>query len=451
MSKVNVLRKKYLKFVYERYSYKIKGKDLKIFFDFQISSNYEKCSRSICFKPEITIKNINKKRLVKTGDRVLDNFVFHLGLMEIPSYWKATCSPIIEIRAGYLDKKQIKWWKDFILNGMGQFFYENKINFKSPNFLKITSVAENCSPSKLAKNCSPQSLTKNFLIPMGEGKDSIVTLESLKQKFGLKNINCFIVNPTKEHFKILKIAKIKNPVIVERKVDLVLSKLYQKGFLNGHTPITAVISNLAVFCGVLFGYKNIVMSCEKSADEGNVKYLGKIINHQWSKTSKFEKKFREYTKKYLTKNIKYFSFLRQLYEIQIAKIFSQFPKYFPVFLSCNEARKTKSWTKKPLGKWCGKCSKCLFIWTILYPFVEEKKLIKIFGKNLFEDKKLLPIMKQLIGESKYKPFECVGTKKECLTAFYLSWKKSRNKMPFLLKYFENRILPNFCSFRIFKV
>ena len=443
MNKVNVLRKKYPRFIYEKYYYKIFKNDLKILFDFKIDSNYEKCSRSICFKPEITIKNIDKKQLSVIGDKVLDNFVFHLGLMEIPSYWKATCSPEIEIKAGYLDKNQIKWWKDLIINGMGQFFYENQINFTKTNFLKIISVTKN-----ITKNSSPLILVKNrFLIPMGEGKDSIVTLESLKQKFGLKNLNCFIVNPTKEHFKILKVAGIKNPVIVERKIDLTLFKLNQKGFLNGHTPITAVISNLAVFTAVLFGYRNVVMSCERSADEGNIKYLGRIINHQWSKTSEFEKKFREYTKKYLAKDIDYFSFLKPLYEIQIAKIFSQFPQYFPVFLSCNEARKTKSRTKKPTGKWCGKCSKCLFIWTILYPFVEEKKLIKIFGKNLFEDKKLLPIMKQLIGESKTKPFECVGTKKECLTAFYLSWRKYREqfsvKLPFLLKYFENRILPKY--------
>ena len=445
MNKVNVLRKKYPRFIYEKYYYKIFKNDLKILFDFKIDSNYEKCSRSICFKPEITIKNIDKKQLSLIGDKILDNFVFHLGLMEIPSYWKASCSPEIEIRAGYLNKNQIKWWKDFILNGMGQFFYENQINFKSLNFLKITSVEKDSSPPKMAENCSMPFLTKKFLIPMGEGKDSIVTLELLKQKFDMKNLNCFIVNPTKEHFKILKIAKIKNPIIVKRKVDLVLSKLNQKGFLNGHTPITAVISNLAVFCGVLFGYKNIALSCEKSANEGNVRYLEKIINHQWSKTFEFEKKFRNYIKKYLAKNIQYFSFLRTLYEIQIAKIFSQFPQYFPVFLSCNEARKTKSWTKKPTGKWCGKCSKCLFIWTILYPFVEEKKLIKIFHKNLFEDKKLLPIMKQLIGESKTKPFECIGAKKECLIAFYLSWRKYREqfsvKLPFLLKYFENNILP----------
>ncbi|MCK4520406.1 hypothetical protein KAT95_00875 [Candidatus Parcubacteria bacterium] len=455
MNKIDRLRKKYPRFVYESYSYKIFKNDLKIFFDFKIS-HYEDRPRSIFFKPEIIIRNIDKKRLNQIGDKVLDNLVFHLGLMEIPSYWKATCSPIIEIKAGYLNKDQIKWWKDFILNGMGQFFYENQIDFTKPDFIKICCLSEiNKNQSKLT---IVNLLEDKILIPMGEGKDSIITLELLKkfEKSGrdIKNqINCFIVNPKKGHFKILKIAGAKNPVIVRRKVDLVLSKLYQKGFLNGHTPITALISNLAVFAAVLFGYKNIAMSCERSADEGNIKYLGKTINHQWSKTFEFENKFRNYLKKYLVKDINYFSFLRPLYEIQIAKLFSEFHEYFPVFLSCNEARKTNSWTKKPTGKWCGKCSKCLFVFLILYPFIKEEKVVEIFNKNLFQDQKLIPLMKELVGETKFKPFECIGTKKECLIAFYLalrSFKQRRvnKKLPVVLDYFEKKILPKYSKLKL---
>jgi hypothetical protein len=52
-------------------------------------------------------------------------------------------------------------------------------------------------------------------------------------------------------------------------------------------------------------------------------------------------------------------------------------------------------------------------------------------------------MKQLIGERGYKPFECVGTKKESLTAFYLSWRKYDNQasLPFLLDYFQKKVKP----------
>ncbi len=432
MKKVEVLRKKYPKFVYQGYSYKINKNDLKISFDFFIEPD-------IFFKPEITIKNINKKRLTLIGDRVLDNLIFHLGLVELISYWKSTCSPEIEIRAGSLNKEQIKWWKDLIINGMGEFFYKNKIDFTQRNFLKIKS-----NDAELSAGIFEKKLSNKFIIPIGGGKDSIVTLEILKKQ--KKNINCFSLNPTETAKRVMKVGNCKNPIIINRKIDKKLLELNQKGYLNGHTPFSAYLGFLTVFCAVIFDYKHIAFSNERSANEGNLKYLGKTVNHQYSKSFEFEQKFRDYSKKYLAKNVEYFSFLRSLYEIQIAKLFSQFPQYFPVFLSCNEAYKTDSGKKKPKKKWCGNCSKCLFVFTILYPFIEEKKLIKIFKKNLFENKKLLPMMLELIGERRFKPFECVGTKKECLVAFLMSYKKvkqEKNKLPFLLNYFENKILPKY--------
>jgi hypothetical protein len=190
---------------------------------------------------------------------------------------------------------------------------------------------------------------------------------------------------------------------------------------------------------VLKDYKFIAFSNEKSSNEGNVKYLGRIINHQYSKSEEFEKKFRFYSKKYLAKNVECFSLLRNLYELEISALFSQFPQYFNAFLSCNVAFQTNSGTKKPIKKWCGKCPKCLFVFASLYPFIGER-VIKIFRKNLFEDKKLLPLMLQLIGKKKFKPFECVGTKKESFLAFKLSferWKRENKKLPFLLKKFQD--------------
>lgn len=46
------------------------------------------------------------------------------------------------------------------------------------------------------------------------------------------------------------------------------------------------------------------------------------------------------------------------------------------------------------------------------PFISQEELAEIFGKNLLEDKDLIPILKQLNGEVEVKPFECVGTVEE---------------------------------------
>lgn len=455
--KYKELRKKYPRFIYEKYSYKISGNNLEIFFNFKVE---EKLSSSpslrslhslrsvtepnIRFRSKVIVENINKSRVALVevkSPRVLNNLVFHLGLMEILSYWKATCSPEIIIKAGPLNKEQIKWWKDLIINGMGQFFYENKIDYRKPNFIKISHLQRFDKKSAIVeilpklKNC--------VLAPIGGGKDSAVALEILKKN--KKRINCFSLNSTEAAKKIMKIASCKKPIIIRRRIDDKLLELNRRGFLNGHTPFSAYLAFLSILCTIIFGQKYIAFSNERSSNEGNIKYLGKIINHQYSKSFDFEKKFKNYSKKYLVKNIGYFSFLRPLYEIQVAKLFSKYPKYFSSFLSCNEAYKTASGTKKPTKKWCSNCPKCLFVFATLYPFIEKQKLIKIFGENLFKKKGLLPIMQELIGERKFKPFECVGTKKESLVAFYLGWREAKRvgDLPFLLNYFKEKILPKY--------
>jgi len=432
--KLGDLRKKHPKFIYENYSYKISKNNLEIFFDFKIEPD-------IFFKPKIIIENIDESRIKRIGDKILNNLVFNLGLIEMISYWKATCSKAIEIKPGYLNQSQIRWWKYLIKNGMGQFFYENKLDFKIVDSLNIISNNNKAKDFEVFE----QKLSNKILTPVGGGKDSIVSLEMLK-KSKYDNF-CFSLNPTDNVKKIFKIAECKNHIIVKRKIDSKLLELNRKGFLNGHTPFSAYLAFLTVLIGVVFDIKYIAFSNERSSNEGNVKYLGKIINHQYSKSFDFENKFRNYSKKYLIKDIEYFSFLRPLYEIQIGKWFSKyFKKYGNVFLSCNEAYKTHSGKRRQIKKWCCQCSKCLFVFAVLYPFVKSNELIKIFGKNLFEKKELLNLMKELIGERRFKPFECVGTKKESLIAFYLSLKKAKKEgkeLPYLLKHFEDKILTKY--------
>jgi len=422
------LRKKYPKFIYERYSYGISKNNLEILFSFRITPDIE-------FKPKISIENISKSNLEKLGNETLENLIFNLGLIEMVSYWKATCSPKIEIMAGSLNRKQINWWKNLITKGMGQFFYENKIDFRKPDFLEI--IVPDKRSSTLKTKGKLTGLKNEYLVPVGGGKDSAVTMELLKK--AAKNIQCFSLNPTKAALRIMKIAGCKKPVTARREIDKRLLELNRKGYLNGHTPFSAYLAFLSLLTAAISGQKYIALSNERSSNEGNVKYLGKAINHQWSKSFEFEDKFRDYSKKYLADNIEYFSFLRPLYEIQIAKIFSKHPQYFPSFLSCNEAYKTASGTRKPTGEWCGNCSKCLFVYAILYPFLKGKQLSRIFKKDVFENEELLPTMQQLIGERGFKPFECVGTKKESLAAFCLSLGR-KPQLPFLLRYFKTKAL-----------
>jgi len=413
------LKRKYPKFIYENYSYKISGRNLEIFFIFSVGN--------IFFKPKIVVENIDLKSLKRIGDGALDNLAFNLGLMELLSYWKAACSPLIEVKAGYLNKEQIKWWKNLIIKGMGQFYYENKIDWRKKNFLKIVSVGD--------KRLKPHlNILKNrYLVPFAGGRDSIVTLESLKRK--KLDITLFTVNPIEKIQKTMKVSGIKKQIIIRRTIDRRLLDLNRRGYLNGHTPFTGILSFISVLCAVMFNYKNIAFSNEKSSDEGNVKYLGRMVNHQWAKSSEFEKMFKNYCKKHLARNINYFSYIRDYGELEISKKLSGYKKYFPVFSSCNAGMKIN--TKGILQakeRWCGNCPKCLFVYMTLYPFLTKKELLKIFNKDIFENKRLLPIMNGLLGKNTIKPFECVGTKEESQKAFILCFKKAKKegKIPYLL-------------------
>ncbi|OQB07058.1 MAG: hypothetical protein BWY21_01767 [Parcubacteria group bacterium ADurb.Bin216] len=427
------LRKAYPSFCYESSDYLIKGNKINISFCFK-AGDYS-------FNPKVSIEVEKEIKVTKKNAIALDNLVFHLGMVELLSYWKAFCSPKIVIQAGYLNSKQLEWWKDLLLEGMGQYFFENKIDFTKEGFVEFV-----CEKEEVDVPCFEVKNPKGVLLPIGGGKDSATSIEICKKT--KEKVTPFVLNMNKNIKSMIKAAGLSNPIICTRKIEDSLLELNREGYLNGHTPFVAYLSFLGLISAAISNMKYLVLSNEKSSNEGNTSFKGKEINHQYSKTYAFEKAFRSYVSKYLTSDVSYFSLLRPLYELQIARIFSKYPQYFPVFLSCNEAQKTYSGTKEKIEKWCGCCSKCLFVFIVLSPFLNKREMKSIFSKDLFDDKNLIPIMVELVDDKKVKPLECVGTRKECLIALYLSWKTNNlleQKQPELLAYFEKKILPQYTN------
>lgn len=420
------LREKYPVFTYQKYQWQIKDRDL--------IANWAMQVGDINFCPQLKINNVNGD-LVLTNKKIVDNFIFHLGLAEIPSYWKATCSPVIKINTGYLNQDQITWWKKLFRKGMGQYYYENQIDFQQANFLNFKTNLDNKTAGIAKDNLANVTVSQKILLAMGGGKDSAVALDILSP---LKSeVSVFILNskilPAGQ--KVAKIAQVKDIITVERNIDPELIRLNKEGFLNGHTPFSSYLAFLSIFLGYLFAIPQVVFANERSSNEANINYLGEAINHQYSKAFEFENDFRVYNQKYLS-NVNYYSLLRPFYELQIAKIFATKEKYFYQFKSCNK--------KASINEWCDKCPKCLSVYLGLSPFVSEEKLLKIFGHDLLKDQELLPIFLEMLGEKGQKPFECVGTFKETLVAVYLSVKRNSQKpLPILLDYAVKNILPKY--------
>ncbi|VAW29859.1 hypothetical protein MNBD_BACTEROID07-1832, partial [hydrothermal vent metagenome] len=252
--------------------------------------------------------------------------------------------------------------------------------------------------------------SSQVLVPIGGGKDSVVSLELLKNSdFRVKP---FLLNPREAGLRTINIAGFseKGAIVVNRTLAPELLKLNEAGFLNGHTPFSALLAFVSAFTALLSGSSNIALSNESSANQSTVP--DSKINHQYSKSFEFEQDFNWYLKRYIHPQLHYFSFLRPLNELQIAALFSCFPQHHFSFRSCNVGSKTDSW--------CGRCPKCLFTYVMLSPFLAQEKLERIFGKNILKDKSLEAMMDELDGKADVKPFECVGTPEEVNAALWKS-------------------------------
>lgn len=367
---------------------------------------------------------------IDVNDPVFKEFVFSLGMVELISYWKAACPPTVRVECGYLSDEQIAWWKKLYYHGLGEFFYTNGVDTDMQRFMTIKTIGVDRKSAIHASNN-----LSGCMIPVGGGKDSIVSLHVLSMYGNTEDNMCFMMNHRNSAFASALLAgyrpeKIYRP---KRYLDRTIVELNKQGFLNGHTPLSALIAFAASMSAYIRGKKYVVLSNESSANEASV--AGSDVNHQYSKSFEFEKDFADYLAKFIPCGVRYFSLLRPLSEIQIAAIFADLKEYHPVFRSCNAGN---AGTK--FDTWCLECSKCLFVTMILSPFLTDDEIKEIFRINLLASKseKMKTYFEQLIGLHESKPFECVGSVDEINFAMCLAISKrlaSGANLPYLLEYY----------------
>ena len=386
-------RTDYPTFTYQGYSYQLTEDGISMVFDFSIDGLSE-------FHPTWFIPRINIVDAIDTD--LIEDMVFSLGMVELISYWKISCPPVVIIKDRLLTPEQIGWWKKLYWGGLGEFYYTNGIEEDFDEFMKIS--CESNKPTRQFKQLEPPSVKPGqlpkVLIPVGGGKDSVVSIELLKEK---ADVNCYVINSRDATDETVKVAKLTDKTVyAKRTLDKNMLDLNKQGYLNGHTPFSALVAFSSIIAGYLNGLNFVALSNEGSANESTV--LNSYVNHQYSKSFEFEADFRSYERKYIGSGVFYFSFLRPLSELQIAMLFSRFKNYHGIFKSCNVGSKQDIW--------CGHCPKCLFVYTILSPYLSLEELDSIFGKRLFEDDTLTEDFDKLCGILPEKPFECVGSRDE---------------------------------------
>jgi len=411
-SKFLDLRKQLSYFSYDSFAWKIVEDKLEITYSFSLSGKYRFEPR-ICipYKPEIF------RPVDSLSPSVMDCLVFHTGMIELISYWKAACPGKVIIRPFSMTEAQLEFWKNVYYQGLGEFFYLNSIDIAPDQFMTVLIAGDSAAGPVFPE------MKGGSLIPVGGGKDSAVTM-GLLNRAGLDWLP-MVINPGETTRNVIN-ASGKDPgtsAEITREIHPELLRLNREGFLNGHTPFSALLAFYGLLAAYLTGRSEIVLSNESSANEATVP--GTSINHQYSKSLSFESDFRDYIRQFISVEFNYFSLLRPLSELQIAGLFSQMPQYHRHFRSCNAGSKT--------GSWCGKCPKCLFTFIILSPFLSPDKLSTIFGRNLLDDPSLNETLEELNGTRETKPFECIGTTDEVNLALELSAAKYEpGNLPFLI-------------------
>ncbi len=331
------------------------------------------------------------------------------------SYYKTAAPPVIDYGATMLTEAEEAFLREFYLQGLAEFAYRNNLDLTA-----LHLQAERGPDQPSAPRTPPGP--RRALVPFGGGIDSIVTVEQVRRQ---ADAALFVVSRPADRFDAIEqpAAVTGLPVVrAEREIDPQLLRSAELGFLNGHVPVTGILSAIAVLAAVLTGRDAVVMSNEWSASIPTLEFGGHPVNHQYSKSEEFEAAFRDVLADQgsgVARLPEYFSWLRDRTELWVGREFAALTRYHDSFRSCNKAFYTER--ARRFAYWCGQCDKCCFIDLILAPFLPAETLRRIFavaGEPL-DDPGLAAKFRSLLGAGA-KPFECVGEVTECRAAVLLA-------------------------------
>ncbi len=331
-----------------------------------------------------------------------------LFLLSGVSYYKTAAPPLIDLGTTPACDEDVAFLREFYREGLGEFGYVNDISLDD---LEITGGGRNL-PEPAPATPRPE----RALIPFGGGIDSVVVVEEVKRR--VPDSSLFIAGrfaPIEASAAVTGL-----PILrAARRIDPQVLRSADHGFLNGHVPVTGILSAIAVTAAVLAGRTSVVMSNERSASSPTVEVGGRGINHQYSKSHQFERGFRRMLSSSVP-GVRYFSALRPYSELWVARRFADLTQYHAVFRSCNQAFHVDPARRS--DSWCGECDKCCFNDLILAPFMSAAQLRAVFtGREPLDRPELMNRFRRLLGDSALaKPFECVGDVGECRAAVLMA-------------------------------
>ena len=351
-----------------------------------------------------------------------------LHLIAGVSYYKAAVPSGIRIDDYSIDAETAALLEDVYRNGLGEFAYRNGLDLRGK--IRFPVAASNASPAPTLNLCP------HALVAIGGGKDSLVSIEALRAE-GVEQTVTWIggsqrIAACAAHTGL--------PTLnIGRQLAPQLFDFNRQGAWNGHIPVTAVNSAIMAFAAVVLGVDQVVFSNERSASYGSMIPGTGEVNHQWSKGWAFESAFGGYLQTHVAADLQYYSLLRPLSELAVARQFAKTDRYDAHFSSCN--RNFHILGERPTSRWCGVCPKCHFVFLALAPFLPKLRLVGIVGRNLLDDAAQQAGYDALLEYGDHKPFECVGEGRESRAAMATLAQRAEWREDVLVKRFANQIAP----------
>lgn len=384
------------------------------------------------FEPEILI---GLPDLGEAGQVILETTYLLAGI----SYYKAYIPAQIECQSFILTPGQLELLKTAYIEGLGQFYVESAPKLAEKYAIKSIKALQTYLETAFSSiTTASRSLGQiaslnpsNYLVSFGGGKDSLVSLELIRQPDRM--ITLFWKNNAKELQPNLWLHPGIKPLVaatgcpvklVERQLDpqLIQEINQDPDSLNGHVPVAVHLMGLAALVAALTNCQTIVFSNEKSADEPSLILEGVPVNHQWSKSSQAEKLIQNVFQQDAGGLVELLNPLREHYELWITKELIKYPQYLRHFSSCNRNFVIKARDQVTGNSWCGNCPKCAFVFLMLRAFLPAQEVEQIMGQDLSMQVALEKDFRGLLGLDPVKPFECVGTREEAQAALFLAEK-----------------------------
>ena len=358
-----------------------------------------------------------------------------LHLIAGVSYYKAAVPGEIRIDSYAIDDATASLLENIYISGLGEFAYRNGLDLHGRVVFPRSASA--------AASASAAGLRQHALVAIGGGKDSLVSIEALRSA-AVEQTVTWIGN---SQLIAACAARTELPTLnLGRAIAPELFELNRQGAWNGHIPVTAVNSAILVLAALLNGVDQVVFSNERSASYGSMIPGTGEVNHQWSKGWAFEQAFGEYVQSRVAVDLHYYSLLRPLSELAVARQFAKVDRYDAFFSSCN--RNFHILGERPVNRWCGVCPKCHFVFLALAPFMPKLRLVGIFGRNLLDDESQAPGFDALLEFQDHKPFECVGEGQESRAAMATLAARPEWKEDVLVERFIREIQPQLVALEL---